>query len=217
MVPFLFAEADTVQFGLILCMILSHILLACSWSLYCVLHSLFAALWFKQIARRWMNRQYKFYRLYYTIFAFVGIVVIMVQLVTMPSYQLFGVTTITIIIGSIITVFGLIIMCICILKYFMQLSGIKGLIENRTSNELMITGIHKMVRHPLYSGTFIFIWGLLILFPYMSLFIANIIVTVYTLIGLHFEEQKLEKEFGEAYKAYKQKVPMLIPRLVTRF
>jgi protein-S-isoprenylcysteine O-methyltransferase Ste14 len=197
-------------------MVLSHILLACSWSLYCLLHSLLAALWFKQIARRWMGRQYKFYRLYYTVFAFAGLVAIMIYLFTMSSYRLFAISTATIIMGSVIAAFGLIIMFICILKYFMQLSGIKGLIENRTNNELMITGIHKIVRHPLYAGTFIFIWGLLILFPYLSLFIVNIIVTVYTLIGLHFEEQKLEKEFGEAYKAYKQKVPMLIPKLNSR-
>jgi len=96
----------------------------------------------------------------------------------------------------------------------MQLSGLKGLIENRTNNELMITGIHKIVRHPLYAGTFIFIWGLLVIFPVASLLIADTIITLYTLIGLRFEEMKLEREFGEAYKSYKRNVPMLIPKLV---
>ena len=76
----------------------------------------------------------------------------------------------------------------------------------------MITGIHKIVRHPLYAGTFMFIWGLLIALPYLSLLIADVIITVYTLIGLKLEEKKLEKEYGAAYKLYKQKVPMLIPR-----
>jgi len=95
----------------------------------------------------------------------------------------------------------------------MQVTGLKGLIENKTNNELMITGVHKFVRHPLYTGTFIFIWGLLILFPYASIFIVDIIITGYTLIGLQFEEKKLEKEFGSAYKMYKQKVPMLLPRI----
>jgi protein-S-isoprenylcysteine O-methyltransferase Ste14 len=103
-------------------------------------------------------------------------------------------------------------MSICVGKYFMQLSGLKGLIHNKTNNELMITGVHKVVRHPLYSGTFIFIWGLLILFPSLSLFISDAIITLYTLIGLRFEEKKLEREFGEAYRAYKEKVPMIIPR-----
>jgi protein-S-isoprenylcysteine O-methyltransferase Ste14 len=69
-----------------------------------------------------------------------------------------------------------------------------------------------VVRHPLYAGTFIFIWGLFILVPSLSLLISNTIITIYTLIGLRFEEQKLEKEFGDAYKTYKQKVPMIIPK-----
>ncbi|HMG66270.1 MAG TPA: isoprenylcysteine carboxylmethyltransferase family protein, partial [Chitinophagaceae bacterium] len=73
-------------------------------------------------------------------------------------------------------------------------------------------GIHKLVRHPLYSGTFIFIWGLFLVLPNWSILVADIIITVYTLVALRFEEQKLEKDFGEAYRIYKRKVPMLIPK-----
>jgi len=160
-----------------------------------------------------MRSQYKFFRLHYIIFAFAGLAVILIRLVTIPSYRLFIITQATTIIGSIVTAFGFIVMSVCIIKYFMQLSGLKKMIGNETGNELMITGIHKIVRHPLYAATFIFIWGWLILYPYLSLLIADIIVTAYTLIGLHFEEQKLEKEFGNAYRVYKQKVPMLIPKL----
>ena len=76
----------------------------------------------------------------------------------------------------------------------------------------MITGVHRIVRHPLYAGTFIFIWGLLIVYPYLSLFITDAIITIYTLIGLKFEEKKMEREFGDAYKSYQQSVPMIIPR-----
>ena len=94
----------------------------------------------------------------------------------------------------------------------MQLSGLRELFENKMSDELMTSGIHKMVRHPLYTGTFIFIWGLFILYPYVSTLITDIIITVYTLIGLHFEEKKLESQFGEKYLEYKNHVPMLIPK-----
>jgi len=165
------------------------------------------------MAERWMGRHYKFYRFYYTLFAFAGFVAIMTCLFIIPSYKLFATSTATIITGALITTFGGIIMIICIRKYFMQLSGLRSLIENRSNNQLMITGIHKHVRHPLYSGTFVFIWGLLILYPYLSLLIVDIIITVYTLIGLRFEEKKLLKEFEEAYKEYQEKVPMIIPRL----
>ena len=197
-------------------MITSHIILASGWILYCTLHSIFASIRFKQIAGQRMGSQHKFFRLYYIIFAFAGFAAIMIHLVTISSYRLFIITPAATIIGSIVAAFGFIVMSVCIIKYFMQLSGLKKIIGNETGNELMITGIHKIVRHPLYTATFIFIWGLLILYPYLSLLIVDIIITAYTLIGLHFEEQKLEKEFGNAYRMYKQKVPMLIPKLSHR-
>ena len=195
-------------------MIISHIILALGWIFYCVLHSVLASSKFKRLAHDKMGNQYKFYRLYYTVFAFVGFALILCYQITMDSYRIFVPNAISLVIGIVIALSGLLIMFVCILKYFMQLSGLKGLIENRTNNELMITGIHKIVRHPLYTGTFIFVWGLLVIFPVASLLIADTIITVYTLIGLRFEEMKLEKEFGEAYKSYKRKVPMLIPKLV---
>ena len=161
-----------------------------------------------------MHRHYKFYRLYYTLFAAVSFVAILIYQVSLSSYQLFEPAATSTVIGITIAFFGLTVMAVCILKYFMQLSGLKGLIENTNTNELMMTGIHRVVRHPLYSGTFVFIWGLLIIFPVASLLIANTIITTYTLIGLQLEEKKLEKEFGEAYRLYKQKVPMIIPKLL---
>ena len=75
----------------------------------------------------------------------------------------------------------------------------------------MISDIHKLVRHPLYLGTFTFIWGLWLLFPTLSLLIANFIITVYTLIGIRFEEKKLVELFGENYTRYQQSVPKILP------
>jgi protein-S-isoprenylcysteine O-methyltransferase Ste14 len=195
-------------------MIGPHIILALSWISYCILHSVFAASSFKRLAERCMHGHYKLYRLYYTLFAAISFVAIVIYQVTMTSYKLFLPTTGSLIVGVVVALLGLAVMCACIVKYFMQLSGLKGLIKNTNTNELMITGIHKIVRHPLYAGTFAFIWGLLVIFPLASLLIANTIITVYTLIGLQLEEKKLEREFGDAYRLYKQEVPMLIPRLI---
>jgi len=194
-------------------MINSHVILASGWILFCVLHSAFASSRCKNWFQEHMGKQSRFYRLYYTIFALISFAAVIIDLLLVPSYRLFRPNPFTIICGTIVSSIGLMIMAICIGKYFMQLSGLKGLIEEETRNELMVTGIHQFVRHPLYSGTFVFIWGLLITIPSLSLLIVDTIVTVYTVIGLRFEEQKLEKEFGTAYRAYKQTVPMLIPKL----
>jgi protein-S-isoprenylcysteine O-methyltransferase Ste14 len=195
-------------------MITDHIILAVAWTCYCILHSLLASLLFKKKAQKLLKDGYRHYRLFYTLFAFIGFAVIILFQVNIISPPLYKVTMTSKITGGIIGLTGLAIMVVCIKKYFMQLSGLKELIQNRARNELMITGIHRYVRHPLYAGTFIFIWGLFIFFPYVSLLIANSIITVYTLIGLRFEEQKLEQEFGNAYKEYKKKVPLIIPRLM---
>jgi protein-S-isoprenylcysteine O-methyltransferase Ste14 len=56
----------------------------------------------------------------------------------------------------------------------------------------------------------------LIIYLWMQTFrvvdiIVNIILTIYVIIGTILEEKKLILEFGEAYKQYQKKVPMLIP------
>ena len=95
----------------------------------------------------------------------------------------------------------------------MRLSGLRWLLKNDGEQVLLENGVHRYVRHPLYSGTFLFIWGLWLIFPSLSLLISNSVITVYTLIGIQFEEQKLVKEFGERYMEYKKRVPMIIPGL----
>ena len=130
---------------------------------------------------------------------------------TLPSPLIFSPTKVTYVLGGLVTITGVVIMGICIKKYFLSLSGIKTLITDHTVNDLQITGIHKYVRHPLYSGTFLFVIGLFILFPSASLLIAVFFVIGYTLLGIKWEEEKLIAEFGNQYLHYKKKVPKLIP------
>jgi protein-S-isoprenylcysteine O-methyltransferase Ste14 len=193
-------------------MILNHIILAMLWMLYCVLHSVLASEWLKKKLRQRM-KNYKWYRLWYTIFAFVFLIALLYYQVSIPTLELFAMSNLIFVTGSIVCFSGIIIMAICIRKYFMNLSGLRSLVIENFSNELQITGIHKYIRHPLYLGTFGFIWGLFLLLPYLSLLIANTIITVYTLIGIGLEERKLINEFGESYLKYRSAVPKLIPFL----
>jgi methanethiol S-methyltransferase len=193
-------------------MILNHIIFATLWVVYCVLHSVLASGWIKEKLRQKM-KSYKWYRLWYTLFAFVFLVVIIYYQIQISTIELFKSNNLIFIAGIAISSAGLILMLVCIRKYFMSLSGLRSLIIENFSNELQISGIHKYVRHPLYLGTFMFIWGLFLLLPYLSLLIANTIITVYTLIGIELEEQKLITEFGESYRRYRETVPKLIPFL----
>ena len=194
-------------------MVKQHLLLGLFWVIYCVLHSLLANLVFKNSVRKWMGSKYYMYRILYTVFAFVTLVLVIYYGLTIPTSLVFDSSIVTDIIGMLIGSAGLILMLICIKKYFISLSGLKSLIREEYSNELMITGVHKYVRHPLYTGTFAFLWGLFLIFPNWNLFVSNVIITAYTLIGIKLEEEKLIKEFGEQYRVYRQQVPMLFPLL----
>ena len=48
-------------------------------------------------------------------------------------------------------------------------------------------------------------------YEYLSLLIANAIITIYTLVGISFEEKKLLKQFGTEYDEYRRSVPKIIP------
>lgn len=69
--------------------------------------------------------------------------------------------------------------------------------------------LYRIVRHPMQLGI------LLVLFatPHMTVghfFLASTL-TIYVMIGLHFEERSLVRVFGHRYKLYQQQVPMLLP------
>ena len=191
-------------------MIFKHIILATLWILYCVLHSVLASEWVKNKMRQALA-DYKWYRIAYSIFALISLIALFYYQLKIKTVQLFLVNDIILIAGTILSACGLLLMIVCIRKYFMNLSGLRNLFIENFSNELQITGVHRHVRHPLYLGTFAFIWGLFLLFPYLSLLVANIIITAYTLIGINLEEKKLMAEFGERYVKYRKMVPKLFP------
>ena len=191
-------------------MIFNHIILATLWIIYCVLHSVLASDRVKKKIRRNVS-DFKWYRISYSLFALFFLIALFYYQIRLPTVQLFSLTDIILTAGIILSTSGLLLMVVCIRKYFMNLSGLRNLFIENFSNELQITGVHRHVRHPLYLGTFAFIWGLFLLFPYLSLLIANIIITVYTLIGIHLEEKKLIAEFGEQYVKYRKIVPKLFP------
>ena len=185
----------------------THIILAFLWILYCFLHSLIASSAFKNIAKKWMNKSFAQFRLLYNLFAAIGFIAIVFYQSTMKSSLLYDPRLLLQSLAIAVAVCGLILMAVCVVKYFKGLSGL----QKEPGGMLMIKGIHQWVRHPLYLGTFLFIWGGFIAYPLLSLFLSNSIITIYTLIGIRFEEKKLVAEFGDAYKAYQRKVPMIIP------
>ena len=72
-----------------------------------------------------------------------------------------------------------------------------------------VYSFYKYIRHPLYFGGIVGIWAT----PKMTVthLVFAVLLTSYFVIGTLFEERDLIREFGDKYKAYKKKTPMLIP------
>ena len=190
---------------------LNHWLLVFLWILYSLIHSLLADAKVKLFFEKISGKFFRYYRLVYTILAAVTLLFILYFQYSFTSPVLINPKELKYISFVIFVLPGLFIMMISILKYFQLLSGVRTLYEAKPSPKLQRKGIHNYIRHPLYSGTLLFIWGLFFIFPMLNNLIAVVIVTTYTFIGIRLEEKKLLIEFGNLYADYISQVPMIIP------
>lgn len=190
---------------------MNHFLLIFFWILYYVIHSILASTSVKAFFKRKMEKYFRYYRLYYSIFATITLGCLLYFQYSFDSPILIKSSLIKYFAILFFTLPGIIIMFISIKKYFMLLSGIRSIYTPVPASELKINGIHRIVRHPLYSGTTLFVWGLFFVFPFLNNLIAASLLTLYILIGIIFEEKKLKIEFGKNYEEYIARVPMLIP------
>lgn len=190
---------------------MNHLLLLLFWIVYYAVHSILASTSVKGFFKKKSGKYFRYYRLSYSIFATITLAFLLYFQYSFYSPILIKSTLIKYFSILFLALPGMVVMFISIKKYFLLLSGIRSVFYATPAAELKVNGIHHFVRHPLYSGTILFVCGLFFVFPTLSNLISVLSLIFYVLIGIIFEEKKLVKEFGADYLHYMEKVPKLIP------
>lgn len=95
---------------------------------------------------------------------------------------------------------------------FVRFGGATG-VPGDAPDTLVARGIYRWVRNPLYIGGNAIVWGGALIHGSAGvLILALILAPVYHWFVVCIEEPRLEKRYGDAYRAYKKMVPRWMPR-----
>jgi methanethiol S-methyltransferase len=84
----------------------------------------------------------------------------------------------------------------------LELAGIRN--PKMTDEELQTGGVYRLVRHPLYFGWVLIVFGAARMTGDRLTF--AILTTTYLVIAMPWEERSLERTFGASYRRYMEKV-----------
>jgi protein-S-isoprenylcysteine O-methyltransferase Ste14 len=109
---------------------------------------------------------------------------------------------------------GLFVWGLWSLKSFdpLGVSGLAGYLRSRPAPPcaFAVRGPYRFVRHPLYLAIIVALWSC----PDVAAdrLVFNVLWTAWIVVGTLLEEADLVAEIGDAYRAYRRTVPMLMPR-----
>ncbi|MDJ0895907.1 MAG: methyltransferase [Alphaproteobacteria bacterium] len=78
----------------------------------------------------------------------------------------------------------------------------------RVDEPLRTDGLHRYMRHPLYSAGFLLLWGRV---TGEATLATALWLSLYLLIGTWLEERRLLQAYGDAYADYRARVPAFLP------
>lgn len=196
-------------------MLTSFFVYAALWFSFGLVHSILARSAVQQKLRPIFG---KYYRLFYNLFAVLHIGVVFYvgkSVLSISRFNAFSMDPIPLLF-LLIAIAGGILIVVALRQYDLGLfSGISQLKQGESATELPVEplsthGLNHWVRHPLYSGAFLFLWGNAI-----SMFglATAIFGSIYLVVGARYEERKLTTIYGEAYRHYQSTVPAFFPRI----
>ncbi len=120
--------------------------------------------------------------------------------------------TMSLIIGTVLAAAGLAMVIESFARFARTGGGTPAPVA--PTQHLVVTGLYRYVRNPMYVGVLLLIFGQMLLFSSAALLAYGVAVwTAFHIFVVFFEEHRLEREFPEEYRAYVASVPRWIPRL----
>ncbi len=112
--------------------------------------------------------------------------------------------------GIIILLTGAVIVLWCVGDFF--ITGKGTLAPWDPPKRLIIAGLYRYVRNPMYIGVLVTVFGWCVYFFSPLLFLYNIILfTAFHLRVIIYEEPHLKEQFGREWDDYSRKVPRWFP------
>jgi protein-S-isoprenylcysteine O-methyltransferase Ste14 len=179
--------------------------------LYGFIHSLIAANGFKHLIYRLLGEgAKKYYRLFYSLFASVTLLPVLILPAIIPDQTLYKIPEPLVYFTVFIQIVSVLLLVYSVLQTgALQFIGLSQAFGLKREDKLNTGGLYHYMRHPLYTFSLLVLW----LTPTMTRNFALLYaaLTVYIIIGAIFEERKLLQTFGAAYQEYRAKTPFLIP------
>ena len=194
--------------------IADHMVYGLLWLSFGIVHSLLAGESSKRRLRPWLGGAY---RLAYNGFAALHLALIWLggrALVGSDPADL-GLPEAAQTVLTVLRWAGLLIIVAGLLQYDLgRFSGLTQLFSSargRSESEhesLHVTGLHRYLRHPLYAGAYLYLWGGV---GNEFQLATAVWASAYLAIGAHLEENRLVALYGASYQEYRERVPSLIP------
>jgi len=184
------------------------------WLAYGLLHSVLASHQVKYFFEQKLGSTFRYYRLMYNGLAFILLIGLLWYQRLLPKERLWPVEWWVDGLASALFLGGVLIALKALRGYDLrEFLGISAPASLATPNEFRTGGLLRYVRHPLYTGTILAVWGLFLREATLEALIMGVCVTVYIRIGIVYEERKLVRDFGDTYVEYRRRVAMLFPKL----
>lgn len=185
-----------------------------AWLMFGLIHSLTAAFWLKEWVYSQSTFLKRYYRLSYNVVALLTFIPILTTLQAAPTVFP-GSWSGSVVFGGLLMGLGVLIGAAAFREYNLaEFIGWPITKSSNTQDEFQQSGLLSYVRHPLYLGILIALIGFIVAQPDWKHFLFSLLAFVYIRIGIYFEERKLVRTFGDQYRAYQQRIPMLFPRLL---